>query len=141
MASQCLQSKSKKASSVSPLSKCAACQLAHAKQKGSGVLESRIHDSKDQMLKMDNIYPKQSIFIDQYESSVCGQLPHTKGKESAGHQYCIGTIFADHASRFVRCLHQVSLQGTDTILSKPIFEQNAKEYGVKIQLYHGDNQK
>jgi hypothetical protein len=94
---RCLQSKSKQVSSVTPLPKCAACQLAKAKQKSSGVLESRVRDGKDQLLKTDVLYPGQKISIDQYESSVRGRLPHTKGQEVAGHQYCGGTIFSNHA--------------------------------------------
>jgi hypothetical protein len=124
---------------TTPSPMCAACEIARAKLKSAGVTHTKVRPNKHQLLKKGHLHPGQCVSIDHYESSVRGRLPHTKGRESYGNQYVGGTIFADHASRYVACHHQVSLAGSDTVISKRLFERMAKENGVKIQRYHADN--
>jgi hypothetical protein len=124
---------------VTPPPMCAACEIARAKLKGAGVTHTKVRPNKHQLLKKGHLRPGQCISVDQYESSVRGRLPHTKGRERYGNKYVGGTIFADHASRYVACHHQVSLAGSDTVISKRLFERMAKENGVKIERYHADN--
>ena len=45
----------------------------------------------------------------------------------------------DHATSKIDVYHQVSLGGSDTVRNKELYGQKAKEYGVKIQSYRGDN--
>jgi hypothetical protein len=123
---------------TTPSPMCAACALARAKLKGAGVTHT-IRPGKSQLLKRGHLQPGQCISVDHYESAVKGHLPHTKGRESYGNKYVGGTIFADHASRYVSCHHQVSLAAPDTVVSKRLFERMAKECGVKVEQYHGDN--
>jgi hypothetical protein len=77
--------------------------------------------------------------VDQYESSVRGCLPNSKGKESFGNKYAGGTIFYNHASGYIKCIHQVSLCTLDTIIAKNLFEQEAKTCGVRVLSYHREN--
>jgi hypothetical protein len=124
---------------VTPSPMCAACEIARAKLKGAGVTHTTVRPNKHQLLKKGHLHPGQCVSIDHYESSVRGRPPLTQGRESYGNQYVGGTILADHASRYVACHHQVSLAGSDTVISKRLFERLAKENGVKIQRYHADN--
>jgi hypothetical protein len=94
----------------------AACAIARAKLKGAGVTHTRVRPGKKQLLKNGNLQPGQCVSLDHYESAVKGRLPHTKGRESYGNKYVGGTIFTDHASRYVTCHHQVSLSATDTVV-------------------------
>ena len=135
---RCLSTKNPKVYTCAP-PMCAACQIAKAKRRSIGVTHSKVRPGKSQLLKAPHLRPGQCISVDQYESAKRGRLSHTRGRERHGHQYCGGTIFADHASNYVSCLHQVSLRAFDTVVSKRKFERMAKEYGVKIEKYHGDN--
>ena len=53
--------------------------------------------------------------------------------------YCGGTVFVEHASGMIDIYNQVSLGTSDTLRSKEIYENKAKEFGITIKGYRGDN--
>ena len=117
---------------------CTACELSKATRRTregarqcTGGCEAAIRSS--------SLQPGDQVLIDQYQSSFPGRLPHTKGKEKKKDQYTGGTIFVDHASGLVSISHQVSLKVGETLRSKRKFEQQAKQFGVKIKSYRADN--
>jgi transposase InsO family protein len=116
---------------------CSSCEIARAKRRSC---DSTVHHRlKEYVLKTDHLTPGTMVSVDQYESSVGGRLPDTRGQERFGVKYMGGTIFCDHASGYIQCFHQVSLRATDTVISKQKFERIAKGCGVQILSYHGDN--
>ena len=90
-------------------------------------------------LRSGKLLPGELIFVDHYQSTLKGRLPNTFGKESISNKYCGGIIFVDSACGFTRIYHLVSLRAGDTLRHKNQLEQEASEFGVFIQGYHGDN--
>lgn len=124
---------------VAPL--CVACQMAKQTRRGPHSVATKHpgNDGFDMVLKKDNLRPGSMVSIDQYESSIRGRLPNTKGREQLKDRYCGGTIFVDHATGFVFVKHQVSLRAGDTVMSKRAFEAELNTYGVRVEAYHSDN--
>lgn len=61
------------------------------------------------------------------------------GFTSSRHGYTCGTIYVDHASGFVFVGHQRTTSAEETIRSKMIVEQSAKDAGFSIKEYHSDD--
>ena len=92
------------------------------------------------VLKEGHLSPGQVVSLDQYECTIRGRLPHTRGREKLHERYCGGTIGVDHASGKIFLSHQVSLRAhDDTVRSKLQWEQDAHLHGIKILQYHSDN--
>jgi hypothetical protein len=125
----------KVSSCLAPL--CAACQL--AKQTIRTPRTENRSAKERHVLKRDDLLPGDRVSIDQYQSSLPGRLPHTKGKEAKKDQYNGGTLFADHATGFIHIRHQVSLSIAETARSKLSFERVAAQCGHKIKRYRADN--
>ena len=66
-------------------------------------------------------------------------LPNTKEKEDSLDFLCGGSIFIDHGSSKIDIYHQVSLDTSDTIRRKELYEKSAAESGVEIKHYRGEN--
>ena len=98
-----------------------------------------VRPEKDGGLKDDHLRPGQTVSVDQYVSKIKGRLPHTRGKETSTSMYVGGTIYIDHASSFIYCVNQVSLETTGTLQGKHDFEREARSCGVSIGAYRGDN--
>ena len=90
-------------------------------------------------IKGNDLKPGDRISVDQYESTVLGCLWGSKGRTRDDNMFNGGTIFVDHASGLIHVEHQVSLNASDTICSKILFEHMAKTHGIAISNYHGDN--
>jgi hypothetical protein len=116
---------------------CASCEIARTKKRAT--LATSITHNCELVIRANDLSTGDCISIDQYESSVRGRIPNSEGKEPFGNKYAGGTIFYDHASGLIRCIHQVSLHASDTIVSNNIFEREAKLCGAQISSYHGDN--
>jgi hypothetical protein len=121
----------------SPL--CAACRFAKAHLQPTKTTNTTIDPAKDGGLKSNVLKPGQLVSTDQFVSQVRGRLPHTKGKESESEQYSGGTVFVDHASGFIFLANQVSLGASETLRAKHLFEREARNNGINISGYRGDN--
>ena len=128
---------SKASTCVTPL--CAACQYAKAHRRADEATRTEKVPAKDGILKHGDLRPGQMVSTDQFVSQLGGRLPHTKGKEKEIEQYHGGTIFVDHASGFVYLQNQVSLNAAETIRAKNSFEREARNHGIHITGYRGDN--
>lgn len=118
--------------------KCAACECGKAvKRTSKQTIQKRVPD-KEMNLKKEDLFPGQRVSVDHYESPA-GRLYSSRGKSQGGDMFNGGMIFVDHATGYVDCRHQVSLNAIDTIKSKISFEREAFHDGVKIQAYHSDN--
>jgi hypothetical protein len=120
---QCIHPKHPHASSCQP-PMCTSCEIARAKRCSPHATSSK--HNRELILRKNDLKPGNCVSIDQYESSIRGRIPNSKGKEPFGNKYTGGTIFYDHASGLIRCIHQVSLRASDTIIAKKIFEREAK---------------
>jgi hypothetical protein len=118
---------------------CTACQLAKARRQN--VTVKRTTAPKELLLSEDIVHPGQVISVDQYESSVLGRIPSTRGRDTSlsSTSSLGGTIFVDHSSGFVFLHHQSSLSSNETLDAKRSFEQEAARCGVRILRYHTDN--
>jgi hypothetical protein len=130
--------KNPKATSCAP-PMCAACALARLTRIGAGVSTEYKDPKKEMSLKANDLEPGRTVSMDQYQSTVCGRLPDTFGKEKEDDRFGGGTIFVDHASTKIYIKHQVSLKAGETIQAKRAFERDALQHGVKVQHYHADN--
>jgi hypothetical protein len=115
------------------------CQLAKAKRRPTGATHKKTNPVRQDVLAANLLNPGDKVFMDQYESSICGRLPNTYSHEKESSMYVGGTIFINVASHTIHVYHQVSLAAADTLLSKAQFEQDAASYGVSIKQYHVDN--
>jgi hypothetical protein len=97
---------------------CLACQVAKAKRRSTGAVHKKQDPVCHDVLSSNTLKPGQRVHVNQYESSVCGCLPHIYGCESIGQQYCGGTIFFNAAFGLIKVYHQSSLAATDTLISK-----------------------
>ena len=118
---------------------CAACQYGKQTRTPDGTTTTTKVPSKVGGLKKEMLKPGDLIFCDQLESRVPGRLLHTAGREHERDQFCGSTIFCDAASQYIHLEHQVTLNASDTILSKDNFERTGLQYGVVIDSYHTDN--
>ena len=74
------------------------------------------------VIKEGHLLPGGTVITDQYECRIKSKIPNTKGNEDPQKLYCGGTFFNDHASSKIDVFHQVSLEASDTIMSKGIYE-------------------
>ena len=79
------------------------------------------------------------VSCDQYQSTTRGRLQHTRGKERDSQKLVGGTIFVDHATKFVFTNHQTQLTATATVESKHACEREFESMGVHIRQYSADN--
>lgn len=117
--------------------KCEACLYARmTRRQAKG---QRARNECEMAIRANDLFPGAGVSCDQYESSVKGRLPNTKGKEASHRRYVGGTIYVDHASGFVMTYHQSSLGAADTLKSKHAFERELRLYGHSVRKYHTDN--
>ena len=131
--------------------KCAACELAKGHRRSSNTTVTKKDDSKVGNLQQGHLRPGQCVSVDNYQSTVLGRLPSSRGPTSSTLQasqvsssdprrgVCGGTMFYDHATGYIEAHHQTQLNASDTIVSKKLFERNLRNMGVKVKNYHGDN--
>jgi hypothetical protein len=116
---------------------CAACQMGKGGRRTPPTKVTR--DLKKFILREGDLLPGDAVSIDQYQSSVPGHLPNTKGKEALKDKYNGGTLFYDHATGHIYLENQVSLKAGETIKAKWKFEHAANTCGVIVSKYHADN--
>ena len=75
------------------------------------------------------------ISVDLYVSKEKGRLTTSYGKEAPEVQYSGGSIFVDHASRFIFNQHQLSTTTAKTVCSKYLFEFYCASQGAKVTEY------
>jgi len=98
-----------------------------------------VNIDRQHVLTQNILRPSKQIFVDQYELSLRGQLPNSRGSEPQGTKYCSGTLFYDAASQLIQIFHQPSLGSSDALNSKIKFEKEAVHCGITINAYHMDN--
>ena len=76
---------------------------------------------------------------DHYISRDPVRLYHTKGKSYRSDIFSGGYIFIDHASGYFSVKHQVAINATETVKSKPTFEREAQSQEVVLKKYHTGN--
>jgi hypothetical protein len=79
------------------------------------------------------------VSTDQFVSKVRGRLSTSFGKERQDERYSGGTIYVDHASGYMFVNNQVSLGVSETLKGKHQFEREARQCGIQIRGYRGDN--
>ena len=134
----CLHAKDKGQISC-PLPLCQTCQVAKARRRTANVKRSTPNRETTPVLRVDDLQPGDCISVDQYESSVRGRLPYTRGRERRSNRFCGGTLFYDHASSKMFVRHQVSLDASETVDAKRSVEREALAQGIYIKEYHSDN--
>ena len=118
---------------------CEACRCGKQARKPDGHNTRKEKPHKVGSLKINQLEPGQTIFMDQLESRLRGRLFHTAGKEPEADRFCGSTVFCDAASGYLHVEHQVTLNASDTINAKTSFERHLAELGVNASGYHTDN--
>ena len=85
------------------------------------------------VIKKGELKPGMSIITGQYECRVRGRLPHTKEKEDPLEMYVGGTLCVDHTSGLIQVYNQVTLEASDTLCSKHLFEHEGEVAGHTIR--------
>ena len=135
-ASPCLMARDKRQLTCT-LPMCATCQFAKARKR-----PTKAKLSKEQfptITRSDELNPGDCFSVDQYESSVRGRLPHTRGRESQQSKLRCGTIYYDHASTKIFIRHQTSTEAAETINGKRDVERECLSQGVLVKQYQTDN--
>jgi hypothetical protein len=86
-----------------------------------------------------NNSPGDSLYVDQYQSSVPGRLAHTNGREKDAMKLNGGLIAVDGAFGKVFLRHQVSLRSGETVEAMRSIVRDARQYGVSFKHVHSDN--
>jgi hypothetical protein len=89
-------------------------------------------------LDNDHLKPGDEVSYDQFESSVSGLKAQNLGKPTTK-RYSCGSVFVDHASRYVFLQLHHSTVGAEELQGKHNFERLAKESGVSSKAYRADN--
>ena len=119
--------------------RCTACQLGKQRRRGANTQHTHTKDGRHMVTRSENLRPGDCVSLDQYDSTLTGRLPHTRGKEPKKDQYTGSTLFIDHATGLMHCVHQVSLNTGETIEAKLQFERFAQDHGVTVKSYLADN--
>ena len=118
---------------------CEACQVAKARRRPTGATKvAPVPDVVDG-IRAEDLKPGDCVSADQYESAVQGRRRETAGKERESKKFVGGTLFCDHASKYISVRHQVSTSAVETIKSKTDFEREGLLCGVEIKKYRTDN--
>ena len=118
---------------------CEACEIARARRRQTGATTTTANPDVLDGIRAEDLKPGDCVSVDQYESSVRGRRPETKGRERWDYKYCGGTLFYDHASGRIFVQHQTSLSAHETILATRAFEREAALCGFSIKKYRTDN--
>ena len=118
---------------------CEACEVARARKRPTGATIKKPNLEVTDGIRAEDLKPGDCVSVDQYESSVRGRRPETKGREKWDYKYCGGTLFYDHASGRIFVHHQTSLSAHETILAKQAFEREAALCGFTVKKYRTDN--
>ena len=118
---------------------CATCQAARMRRRPHGAKHSQPDPEHTDVLRSSDLKPGDQISVDQYESSVRGRLPSTRGRERVTKKFVGGTLFYDHASSKIFVRHQSSLGAEQTINSLNSVIREAMESNVTLRKFHTDN--
>ena len=85
------------------------------------------------------IEARKMVSCDQYQPTTRGRLQHTRGKERDSQKLAGGTIFVNHATKFVFTSHQTQLTAAATVESKHACKRKFESMGVPICQYLVEN--
>jgi len=109
---------------------CESCQLG----KQTRTCNNKTHQRP---IRGNPISPGDEVSIDQMECSLPGRYFNGPG-HATSHSITVGTIFQDHASRFVYTHLQQSTNAQETLNAKFAFESLMHTYGIQIRHYRAD---
>jgi hypothetical protein len=118
---------------------CATCLYGKQRKNKVGNTVTRKKTDRVGALKKKVLSPGQVVAVDHYCQSTPGKGPALNLSETVKAKYIGGTIMVDLATGRIKCYHQTSLNAHETITSKCKYEQEARQYGVKVLHYHCDN--
>jgi len=85
-----------------------------------------------------DLLPGDCVSIDQLESTHAGRIPVYRGSPSSS-SYHAGSLFTDHARRFLYFVPHCSTGAEEAVLAKRNFEHLASTHHQSIKRYHADN--
>ncbi len=106
----------------------------HGKQHQSPVTSSTASGVLDAL----HLQPGDCVSGDQVESSTPGLIPTSRGNPTTD-RYHAGTLFIDHASRFLHFTPHISTGSKEAISVKHHFEHLSSQYNRSVKCYHTDN--
>jgi transposase InsO family protein len=118
---------------------CATCLYGKQRKNAVGNTTTTKKEDRVGALKKKILSPGQAVAVDHYNQSTPGRGPSLNPSETIKAKHIGGTIFVDLATGRIKCYHQTSLNAHETLTSKSKYEQEARQYGVKVLHYHCDN--
>ena len=128
-----------KASTLTNLPLCAACQYGKQKRRPSPGTTSSIVKDRKGITKAENLYPGQCVSVDHFVCSTKGRRFNTQGSSASKDMYMGGAIFVDHASGYTWIGFQSHLNTHETLHVKNSFELFCRDVGVMPSQYLTDN--
>jgi len=113
-----------------PISLCRAC--VHGKQHHCSVPRDPLP------LDVSHLEPGDCISCNQLESSAPGLIPIYRGTPSTS-KYHAGSLFVDHASRYLYFTPHISTGVQEALQAKHTFEFVASQHHRFVKCYHADN--
>jgi hypothetical protein len=89
-------------------------------------------------LDNNHLKPGDCVSCDQLESTSLGLIPVHKGTPTNS-SYHAGTLFIDHASRYLYFTPQISTGAIEAVQAKQDFEFHASSFNQTIKRYHSNN--
>eukprot|EP00804_Cyclotella_cryptica_P015074 CCRYP_000647-RA/>CCRYP_000647-RA protein AED:0.72 eAED:0.72 QI:0/0/0/0.5/1/0.5/2/0/813 len=124
-------------SSVAQCLLCAACEISKATRRRPDT-GSRL-PSDYSSLKAGHVSPGDCVSCDHYISPSPGRVVSHSGHSTTRNGYVGGTIWVDHASKWIFDYPQHSLNSSDTVRGKLLLERKAADVNVRIKSIHTDN--
>ena len=104
--------------------KCFACEFGKGHCLPNKINTIKENPMKEQELNKDHFLPGKMVSAYHYISRAPGRLKDTK-KPDQSDMFSGGYVFIDHASGYVIIKHQVSINTTESVKAKLIFEREA----------------
>eukprot|EP00804_Cyclotella_cryptica_P007267 CCRYP_017868-RA/>CCRYP_017868-RA protein AED:0.22 eAED:0.06 QI:0/0/0/1/1/1/2/0/1188 len=124
-------------SSVAQCLLCAACEISKATRRRPDTGSRLASDYSS--LKAGHVSPGDCVSCDHYISPTPGRTISHSGHSTTRNGYVGGTIWVDHASKWIFHQPQHSLTSSDTVRGKLLLEREAADVNVKIKSIHTDN--
>ena len=90
-------------------------------------------------LKKNDLVPGQRVSMEHFQYALPIHLYHSKGRTDANDMFNRGCIFVDNISGYVHVWNQIKFSADETVKDKLLYERDAVNYGILIQVYNIDN--
>ena len=126
-------------SSLCSIPICKSCLSGKAKCMRLKRMKNILDPQRSRVVKKGDLKLGDNVRTDNM-SIIKGRLSYTRGHDDPYKMMSGDILFVDHAMGCIHIYNQVSLGIADAIRSKKLYKLQAEDLGVKVKIYHGDNE-